>query len=220
MGQFSWLDCVTGEQIIDNMVKDVYLLIPKEIGGGHVKEPCYDGYGHFGGRDVYDLVADWNRKWALENPDYVSYNQGRPLKEEPWYPFYSDSSYDREGVIEKWKEEDINKLPWPIEWRGIWIQLSCYDQDAKKILYPVKVTYDMDAVYEDFGFSPSDPNQGWLTEEEWETDDCEDREVDYAEFSVRVKNGNVYIDGKFIEQLCFTAGQIGCAVTGYLNRET
>lgn len=61
MGQFSWLDCKTGEQVIDNHPRDVYLLVPRQLGGGHIKETCYDGYGHFGGKDVYDLVAAWNR---------------------------------------------------------------------------------------------------------------------------------------------------------------
>ena len=68
MGQFSWLDCKTGEQVLDDVERDVYLLIPKEFGGGHIKETCYDGYGRFGGRDVYALVAAWNK------PDKVTGN--------------------------------------------------------------------------------------------------------------------------------------------------
>lgn len=36
MGQFSWLDCETKEQIIDNKRRNVYVLIPKEFGGGHI----------------------------------------------------------------------------------------------------------------------------------------------------------------------------------------
>ena len=60
MGQFSWLDCKTGEQVLDDLVRDVYLLVPKEFGGGHIHETCYDGYGRFGGHDAYALVAQWN----------------------------------------------------------------------------------------------------------------------------------------------------------------
>lgn len=60
MGQFSWLDCKTGEQVLDNVERDVYLLVPDEFGGGHIEEHCYDGYGRFGGRDAYALVAQWN----------------------------------------------------------------------------------------------------------------------------------------------------------------
>ena len=64
MGQFSWLDCITEEQIIDNKVRDVYVLVPKEFRdtyGVHIKETCYDGYGNFGAYDIYYLVALWNR---------------------------------------------------------------------------------------------------------------------------------------------------------------
>lgn len=61
MGQFSWLDCKTQEQVLDDVCRDVYVLVPKEFGGGHIKETCYDGYGRFGGRDVYALVAQWNK---------------------------------------------------------------------------------------------------------------------------------------------------------------
>ena len=73
MGQFSWLDCVTGEQIIDNKRKSVYVLVPKEFGGGHIKEGVYDGYGHFGGHDIYELVADWNK-------EYISFDNIYQLK--------------------------------------------------------------------------------------------------------------------------------------------
>lgn len=57
MGQFSWLDCKTGEQVLDNVERKVYLLVPKEFGGGHIEEDCYDGYGNFGW-DVVNIVYE------------------------------------------------------------------------------------------------------------------------------------------------------------------
>lgn len=69
MGQFSWLDCVTGKPILDGVARTSYVLVPQEFGGGHIKESCYDGYGDFGGYDIYELVADWNRNYLTE---YVS----------------------------------------------------------------------------------------------------------------------------------------------------
>lgn len=64
MGFFSWMTCDT-DKSISNRYSDrgtfpVYVLIPKEFGGGHIEECDYDGYGEFGGRDVYALVANWN----------------------------------------------------------------------------------------------------------------------------------------------------------------
>ena len=67
MGEFSWLDCQTKEQIINNKVRDVFVLVPHEYGGGHIKETRYNGYGDFGGYDIYELVADWNKKYI--NPE-------------------------------------------------------------------------------------------------------------------------------------------------------
>ena len=79
MGQFSWLDCKTGEQILDNVERTSYLLIPKEFGGGHLVEKCYDGYGHFAGRDAYALVAQWNRPEACFGNDEIDRHLGIEL---------------------------------------------------------------------------------------------------------------------------------------------
>lgn len=126
MGQFSWLDCKTQEQIFDNEYRDVFLLVPKEFGGGHIKEECYDGYGRFGGYDAYALLAQWNK----------------PLR------CIGDPEHDR----------------------LIGIDIGCYDDQMARLKYPLKITYDKDAVYEECGISFGDPNQGWHMEyddEEW-----------------------------------------------------
>ena len=67
MGQFSWLDCVDNKPILDGVTKTSYVLVPQEFGGGHISERCYDGYGHFGGKDIYELVLDWNKKFIPQN---------------------------------------------------------------------------------------------------------------------------------------------------------
>ena len=117
MGQFSWLDCRTGEQVLDDVERDVYVLVPREFGGGHIREKCYDGYGHFGGRDAYALVAQWNK------PELCNGND----------------------------EED----------RHIGIDIACYDEQNARLRYPIKITHDPEAVYENCEPSPSDPDQGW-----------------------------------------------------------
>lgn len=166
MGQFSWLDCVTEAQIVDDKVKDVYVLIPKEFGGGHIVEHCYDGYGHFGGKDIFDLVADWNRKDLSENSDFIFPYSNEQIKNKDWYEFYADPNLTREEVVEKTKEKS-NRF---FEWRYIGIALSCYDEDNEALPYPIKITYDETAKYEWNTPSKSDPNQGWEVkdEDEWE----------------------------------------------------
>lgn len=127
MGQFSWLDCQTEEQILDDVYRDVYMLVPAEFGGGHIHETVYDGYGRFGGRDAYALVAQWNE------PDKCI------------------------------GEDEVDRL--------VGIDIACYDEQNAALKYPIKITYDPDAVYEHCRPSKNDPNQGWLIEEDDEDDE-------------------------------------------------
>lgn len=70
MGIESWLDCIDKSQILIYDDRPVYVLVPgpfqEEYGDDnesyHIKETRYDGYGHFGGYDIYELAADWNRE--------------------------------------------------------------------------------------------------------------------------------------------------------------
>lgn len=155
MGQFSWLDCETGEQVIDDRVRDVYLLVPREFGGGHIKETCYDGYGHFGGKDVYDLVLDWNK-------DFIE-TVLTTLKD-VWH-----------CNIRKQDEANLrafaNDRPISCEKRWLGIVLACYDEDNIRLKYPIKITHKSNAVYESCMPSMEDPNQGWPIDEDNAYDD-------------------------------------------------
>jgi hypothetical protein len=139
MGQFSWLDCKTKEQVLDDVERNVYVLVPEEFGGGHILETCYDGYGRFGGYDIYDLVVDWNRNY-LECID-----------KETW------GCDDVKTVETDLEKVDAGTMPK----RYVGITLACYDKDNARLKYPIKITHDPAAVYEDCEPSLSDPDQGW-----------------------------------------------------------
>lgn len=162
MGQFSWLDCITEEQILDDVERDVYVLVPKEFGGGHIKETCYEGYGVFGGKDIYDLVADWNREYLSTHPEYSEDIQIK-ISDKEWYKSYIDLSKSREDVV-----QSIKSAIYP-EWRWIGIEIACYDEDNAALPFPIKITHNKNAIYEDCKPSKSDPNQGWRYDEddEW-----------------------------------------------------
>lgn len=144
MGQFSWLDCKTQKQIVDDKRKDVYVLVPAAFGGGHIKEECYDGYGDFGGRDIYDLVVDWNARYI---DDVLA-------QRDSWVCELSD-----EDVEELKRVRD--GLPLTREKREAGILMACYNRDNARLRYPIKITYDPTAVYEYCAPSLTDPNQGW-----------------------------------------------------------
>lgn len=69
MGQFSWKCCVSGEALVEKWSKvqdesehSAYLVTPTAT----YYEPCYEGYGVFGGKDVYELLGDGDRNVGID----------------------------------------------------------------------------------------------------------------------------------------------------------
>ena len=167
MGMFSWLDCITGEQVVDGRKRKSYLLVPREFGGYHIVEECYEGYGMFDGHDVYDLVADWNRGHAdVERFASKSWCQWQFGGEEGARAMFADfnGGVDDAAMRERYGDE------WK---RTVGIVLACYDEDNASLRYPIKITHDPTAVYEWCAPSKSDPNQGWADDDDPYDDDEE-----------------------------------------------
>ena len=156
MGQFSWIYSDTEEQLLDDVVADTYLLVPpafQEKYGESIHERCYDGYGHFGGHDVYDLIALWNKEMIPEilrrkaNGNW----QARILDEdiEHLQNFYHDKKIE-------------------CELRHIGIMMACHDEDNAALEYPVKITRSP-RDYNTTSPSLRDPKQGWSSDDydEW-----------------------------------------------------
>lgn len=156
MGFFSWLDCEDNSQILIGDSLPCYVLIPKEFGGGHICETHYDGYGHFGCYDIYDLVFEWNRNYLQNFFDNL----------DTWVCGFSDNELK---AFEKASKKKI-KVSWDwdgydyyfdgIEKRELGIVLACEDDDNSMLKYPIKITHNPKVTYEDCGFSASDEYQG------------------------------------------------------------
>jgi hypothetical protein len=62
MGFFSWNTCDTGESIANQFSNrptfTVHMITPD---GGVFTEEDYEGYGEFGGKDFYELIAELNK---------------------------------------------------------------------------------------------------------------------------------------------------------------
>jgi hypothetical protein len=88
MGLFSWITADTDESIpCTGACREhftVYLLQPKGL--PTLKETDYEGYGVFGGRDVYALFAEWNGVEGLTGNDDIDRGAGIDL--------YFHGSYD------------------------------------------------------------------------------------------------------------------------------
>ena len=157
MGQFSWLYSDTGKQVLDDKIADTYLLVPKpfqEKYGKAIYESCYDGYGDFGGYDVYDLILEWNKEMI---PEIV-----RRIKSGNWKCNTDANDVANLQAYYEGKEIDC-------EHRYLGIIMACYDKDNAVLEYPIKIT-TREMEYEKVTPSLSDPNQGW------EEDDDEDEE--------------------------------------------
>jgi len=163
MGSFSWLKA-------DNLTKIVNIaygapfkcLIPKEFGGGFIKD-YYQDYGYLGmkedGRpkyDMYELLAFWNAE--MQERVYQNRSNRGPVE-----------CMLKEGIIK-------NRLKWNGEFplmkeidehtfhnRIVGIDIGCYDNEIDSLKYPLKlVSASYNGTYEECdGKSYGDPDQGF-----------------------------------------------------------
>lgn len=169
MGQFSWITCDTKEQVVNNEIKDVYVLIPKEFGKENILEQCYDGYGNFGNHDIYDLVADWNKNYiTIENlikPDRKRY--GNRPEDEEFFKAALEEYEKRCKALEDFKvlsDKEMEKKYGKEFKRKIGISIACYNEQNAALKYPIKIARLRNSVYEECSPSDSDHNQGWREE--------------------------------------------------------
>ena len=105
-----------------------------------IKESCYEGYGKFDGKDVYDLVADWNREKIPEIVKMDGFKMWNIFSEDPkhmelLYAFASDDKDRLNKAIEAVAEDSpYMREDWK---RTIGILLAC---DNNHLLpYPIKI---------------------------------------------------------------------------------
>ena len=155
MGQFSWIYSNTDKQLINNKAADTYLLVPEPFQqkyGKTIYESCYNGYGIFGGYDVYDLIPEWNKEMI---PEIIC-----RIKNGNW----ECSTNDITNLQNYYEGKTIT-----CELRWLGIIMACYDEDNFALKYPIKIT-TKEMNYGDANASKSDPNQGWEEYEDEEED--------------------------------------------------
>ena len=175
MGCFSWMFADKGNKAALKIGEPGSIICPD---GSLIATASYDGYGCFGSHDefdVYELVADWNRAYLIDHPDYIVPQHGRrwdkhtkdwvdikpkKVSEYEWWPAYSDlslSSHDVELYMQQTKGDRYCR------YRSIGIDISCYDDQNAKLPYPIKIiSSDAEGVdYKRLPPSEGDPNQGF-----------------------------------------------------------
>ena len=77
MGCFSWKCSDDDRQIVIGKDEEFALLLPN---GEKLIDTKYDGYGHVCGKDIYALVAMWNREEVKQHGyDFYSHRSGYSL---------------------------------------------------------------------------------------------------------------------------------------------
>lgn len=165
MGSFSWMKADMNEGSARSTIVNVAwgrpfkMLIPKEFGGGFIKDKAYQDYGRIGYKengepkhDMYELLAIWNAP-EVEREFTVTYDEH--------YERFEDGPKSKTiklGDLSPLKEIDI----WSDRIRSIGIDIGCYDEQMAKLKYPLKlVSVGYKGTYEDCAeFSRMDWNQG------------------------------------------------------------
>lgn len=154
MGCFSWIFADTGRPLFAG--HKAYLVLPD---GGDIFEPRYDCYGHFGGLDVYSLVAQWNREYLSHHPEHFLINEQKEIGKMEWYPYYADLKIPNEKLISILKANQI--VYECFEYRDIGIVIACNDEDNASLPFPIKICqYKKNAVFNNLNPSLSDEGQG------------------------------------------------------------
>ena len=145
MGSFSWTRADKTTKRSNLTDGDVYkILIPKEFGGGFIKDRYYD-YGYVfeyddtkENADLYGILAYWNKCEGME--------------------------FDGEEYPSTMKDilERGNTCLQNNRCKGV--EIGCYDNDINKLKYPLKlVSASYQGTYEDCKMrSYGDPAQGFI----------------------------------------------------------
>ena len=163
MGSFSWLKADNLTRVA-NIVEGApfKLLIPKEFGGGFIKDH-YQDYGYIGTKedgspkyDMYELLAFWNA--GMQNRTYTKRGNDGDAN----VTYKDDIIKDRlwwNGEFPLLKEIDEHTD----HNRCIGIDIGCYDNEIDLLEYPLKlVSASYKGTYEECeGVSYNDPYQGF-----------------------------------------------------------
>lgn len=160
MGCFSWMysDSYNRTPL---MLNDIAFI--KCPDGNIIFESRYQCDGIFGGKDIYELAADWNRVYlSPKNIHREMFSEGE----------YGDKMF--ENSIRGWKRacqrlaDFVDQKPveymekiYSEEWkRNIGIDIACSNEDNAALHYPIKIFMQETSQYDSYPASQTDEYQG------------------------------------------------------------
>ena len=175
MGCFSWMYADTGNREALKIGGSAYVPRPD---GTVLIEKDYGGFGCFANADIMDEVADWNREYLSQHPDFPVPQHGlipapngtlkpcppKPVKEYNWYHVFADiESYPSHEDVERGVRSETDERSF--EYRFIGCDLTAYDDQNSALPYPIKICKEMPGTYFDLPASDADPDQGFTAED-------------------------------------------------------
>ena len=160
MGYFSWmLANKNNEQAL--MIGDVGYVIQPEGMGKPIKTEFYEGYGRFDGKDVYELVVDWNRPYLSS----IIRNISRKGEDYNTFCLIADKAVNGDDkadslaqqLLENGEISELVRTNWK---RNLGIKIACCDEDNEALPYPIKISSSSRFKYNNLIPSKNDPNQG------------------------------------------------------------
>lgn len=163
MGQFSWKYADKHNRSALKIHGEAYVPVPD---GSILYEPYYEGYGDFQGKDIYELVAEWNRENISEK------NIQKPVRKvycnrEEGYVHYLNAVRSYELRCMRLRDfvqgrpakemEEVYGNGWK---REIGIDIACGDKKNAALKYPIKICKMKPDSYEKLPASRIDPHQG------------------------------------------------------------
>lgn len=226
MGLFSWCTSDTRKSIsctfnsYAGAPTTVYLLNPF---GDPYKESNYEGYGVFGGRDVYELVAEWNRKYlTVDNLKKPVREHWASDKEGDEYFTKAMQRYEQKcrglkdyaaGASDEYMQKHYGTVfgygdgsDWK---RCLGIDVACYDEDHVKLKYPIKLV-EVPVPYEEAEMSPSCPFQGYFYDGESLSAIQEEVDGSFAQLDNAKNDYFKKLKGRYLDdiiQSCEAAGK-------------
>ena len=160
MGQFSWFTQDTHERIIND--KPMHVVMCDDKGNKYVEE-CYEGYGVFGGKDFYELVAEMNG-YKIDEIN-TSYHPGTPFH----IRTHGRNPYRKQTIkIRDYWYKTLEEAKEKLRLIGIDMAFDGYPcGDNPNIIYPSLTTRGW---YCNGECPESDPDQGFPMEDMYDED--------------------------------------------------
>jgi hypothetical protein len=135
MGFFSWKTNNTGESIPNlHSCRETFPVVMQDDKGNEWHEDCYEGYGVFGGKDYYELLAEMNGFTKSEDDPMDLRDIGIALELQPrsrWHERILKQMGDKTKI-----EVRVPQLHRADEDYGHWMNTACEECEFQGFFYP------------------------------------------------------------------------------------